>query len=91
VEQVGSGQEVLIKGLSYKTGVKDLKHSRGVDLVRALEAAGNTVWVEDPLFSSAELSGTGFKADDAVDQESKKQDQAVARIVLERHEALDIK
>ena len=91
VHQVGSGKQVLVRGLSYKTGVKDLKHSRGVDLVRALEAAGNTVWVEDPLFTSDELSGAGFSADDEVDQESKKQDQVVARIVLDRHKALDIK
>ena len=91
VQQVGSGKEVLVKGLSYKTGVKDLKHSRGVDLVRALEAARNTVWVQDPLFTSDELSGAGFKADDEVDQESKKQDQVVAKIVLDRHKALDIK
>lgn len=90
VKQVGSGQEVLVRGLSYKTGVKDLKHSRGVDLVRALEAAGNTVWVEDPLFTSNELSGAGFKADE-VDQESKKQDQVVHKIVLDRHKALDLK
>lgn len=91
VQQVGSGKEVLVRGLSYKTGVRDLKDSRGVDLVRALEAAGNTVWVQDPLFTSEELSGAGFKADDEVDQESKKQDQVVAKIVLDRHKALDIK
>jgi nucleotide sugar dehydrogenase len=93
VKQVGSGKEVLVRGLSYKTGVKDLKHSRGVDLVRALEATGNTVWVEDPLFSSDELSGAGFNSinEFEVDQESKKQDQVAARIVLDRHRALDIK
>ncbi|MHB8076995.1 nucleotide sugar dehydrogenase [Desulfosporosinus fructosivorans] len=91
VKQVGSGKEVLVRGLSYKTEVKDLKHSRGVDLVRALEAAGNTVWVEDPLFSSDELSGAGFKASDPVDQENKKQDQVVQKIILDRHDALDIK
>lgn len=91
VKQVGSGKEVLVRGLSYKTGVKDLKHSRGVDLVRALEAVGNTVWVEDPLFSSDELSGAGFKTIDLVDQENKNQDQVVQKIVLDRHDALDIK
>lgn len=93
VKQVGSGQEVLVRGLSYKTGVKDLKHSRGVDLVRALEAAGNTVWVEDPLFTADELRGAGFKAEaeDETDQESKKQDQVATRLVLDRHKALDIK
>jgi nucleotide sugar dehydrogenase len=90
VQQVGSGKEVLVRGLSYKTGVKDLKHSRGVDLVRALEAAGNTVWVEDPLFTSDELSGAGFKADDEVDQGTEKQDQVVDRVVLDRQKALNL-
>lgn len=93
VQQVGSGKEVLVRGLSYKTGVKDLKHSRGVDLVRALEAAGNTVWVEDPLFTSDELSGAGFNSinEFEVDQENKKEDRVVAKIVLDRHKALDLK
>lgn len=97
VKQVGSGQEVLVSGLSYKTGVKDLKHSRGVDLVRALEVAGNNVWVEDPLFTSDELLGAGFKAEAEIeieaktDPESNKQDQVAARLVLDRHKALEIK
>lgn len=85
VQQVGSGENVLVKGLSYKTGVKDLKHSRGVDLVRALEAAGNTVWVEDPLFTSDELIGAGFKPIDELNQGNKKQ----AWVVLERGKALN--
>ncbi|HEY8911412.1 MAG TPA: nucleotide sugar dehydrogenase [Desulfosporosinus sp.] len=92
VQQVGSGKQVLVSGLSFKTGVKDLKHSRGVDLVRALEAAGNTVWVEDPLFTSDELSGAGFASnDDEIDQGKEKQDNAADRVVLERQRALNIK
>jgi len=91
VQQVGSDKEVLVRGLSYKTGVKDLSHSRGVDLVRALEVAGNTVRVQDPLFSTDELSRAGFKADDEVDLENKKQDQVANMIVLDRYDALNIK
>lgn len=95
VKQVGSGKEVLVRGLSYKTGVKDLKHSRGVDLVRALEATGNIVWVEDPLFSSAELSGAGFNSinEFVADQEDKIEDQAEDRVmvILDRQKAFDIK
>jgi len=93
VKQVGTGKEVLVRGLSYKTGVKDLKHSRGVDLVRALEAAGNTVWVEDSLFTPDELSGAGFKAEDEGkdDPKNKIESQAVNRVVLERQKALDPK
>jgi len=91
VQQVGSGKEVLVKGLTYKTGVKDLNNSRGVDLVRALETAGNTVWVQDSLFTSEELSEAGFKADDEVNQESRKHHHVAAKIVLDRHKALNIK
>lgn len=84
VQQVGSAKQVLVNGLTFKTGVKDLNNSRGVDLVRALELAGNTVWVQDPLFTSAELREAGFKADDEVNHK-------VAKIVLDRHNALDVK
>lgn len=89
VQQVGSGKQILVRGLSYKTGVKDLKHSRGVDLIRALEAAGNTVWVEDPLFTSDELSGAGFRSNDEVEQGNEKQDKVVDRVVLDRQKALN--
>lgn len=89
VQQVGSGKKVLVRGLSYKTGIKDLKHSRGVDLVKALEAAGNIVWVEDPLFTPDELSEAGFRPNDKVDRENKKQNKAVDRVVLDRQKALE--
>ncbi|KJR45342.1 UDP-N-acetyl-D-mannosaminuronate dehydrogenase [Desulfosporosinus sp. I2] len=92
LQQVGSGKEVLVRGLSYKTGVKDLKHSRGADLVRALEAAGNKVWVEDPLFTSDELIGAGFNLikEFEVNQDHKKEEQAADWVVLERQKALGI-
>jgi len=88
VHQVGSGKQVLVRGLSYKTGVKDLKHSRGVDLVRALEEAGNTVQVEDPLFSSKELTEAGFSPNDGVDQRDDEKETGVDRVVLDRQKAL---
>jgi len=93
VKQVGIGKEVWVRGLSYKSGVKDLKHSRGVDLVRALEAAGNTVWVEDPLFLSDELSNAGFNSINKfeVDQEKNKENQGVSWVVLDRQKALEVK
>jgi nucleotide sugar dehydrogenase len=84
VRQVGTQKNVLLKGISYKTGVKDLKYSRGVDLVRALEAAGNTVWVEDPLFGPDELIAAGFRA--KVDSELEGD-----WVVLEREKGLEVK
>ncbi|WP_088185949.1 NAD-binding protein [Desulfosporosinus sp. FKA] len=88
VRQVGSGKKVLVRGVSYKTGVKDLKHSRGVDLVSALEAAGNTVWVEDPLFTAAELRSAGFRVTD--DQENENEGSVADGVVLERQRALEM-
>ncbi|SPF45815.1 UDP-glucose/GDP-mannose dehydrogenase family, central domain protein [Candidatus Desulfosporosinus infrequens] len=90
VRQVGSGKRVIVRGLSFKTGVKDLNHSRGVDLVRALEAAGNTVLVEDPLFTPDELSGAGFEINDGIDQGKENQDIVADRVILERQRALNI-
>ena len=60
IKRVGSGRRVLLKGLSYKPGLKDLEHSRGVDLVRGLEEGGNFVMVEEPLFTPDELVAKGF-------------------------------
>ena len=68
-------------------GLGNIGFSRGVDLVRALEAAGNDVWVEDPLFTSDELSGAGFRSNDEGDQG--KENQA-DRVVLERQRALEL-
>lgn len=61
VKGVGYGNKVLVSGLSFKQGVKDLKYSRGVDMVKSLEENGNTIWVEDPLFTPEELAEQGFQ------------------------------
>jgi nucleotide sugar dehydrogenase len=90
VQQVGSDKKVVVRGLSYKEGVKDLKHSRGVDLVRALEAAGNTVWVEDSLFTPEELQEAGFQSYDKGGQENEKQEKVMEWVVLDRQKALDL-
>ncbi|MBC2728512.1 NAD-binding protein [Desulfosporosinus sp.] len=91
LKQVGISKEVWLRGISYKTGVKDLKHSRGVDLVRALEAAGNTVKVEDPLFSADELSEAGFNPINQQTVDSQNNEEDTARVILDRHKALEIK
>jgi nucleotide sugar dehydrogenase len=90
VQQVGSEKKVVVRGLSYKEGVKDLKHSRGVDLVRVLEAAGNAVWVEDPLFTPEELQGAGFKPYDKGGQDNEKQEKVREWVVLDRQKALGL-
>ncbi|KGK85750.1 nucleotide sugar dehydrogenase [Desulfosporosinus sp. HMP52] len=89
--QVGQGKEVWLKGISYKTGVKDLKHSRGVDLVSALEAAGKTVKVEDSLFSPDELREAGFNPINQQEDNSQNIREDKARVILDRHKALEPK
>ena len=79
--QVGSGKKVLIRGVSYKPGVKNLEHSIALDLVKALELSGNTVLVEDPLFSPEELADLGiFPFRVGLDQ---------PELILERHTPLE--
>lgn len=85
--QVGSGQEVLVRGLSYKSGVKDIRHSRGVDLVRRLEVQGNSVWVEDPLFSPQELAELGFQVYDSKPAHAGDQEKQ-PEIILTREQPL---
>jgi nucleotide sugar dehydrogenase len=87
VGQLGSGKAVLVNGLSYKIGVRDLNHSRGVDLVRALEASGNTVWVKDPLFTTDELGRAGFRSNSEFEQEPGTEN----KVVLDRQKALNPK
>jgi nucleotide sugar dehydrogenase len=89
IQQIGTGKQVLIKGLSYKSSIKDLKHSRAIDLVGALEETGNTVWVEDPLFNSDELQAAGFNVEAAGDLENGDQQTKTEWIVLERQKALN--
>lgn len=90
LKQVGTGKEVWVRGLSYKAGVKDLKHSRGVDLVRSLEAAGNIVRVEDPLFSADELSEAGFSPLNELEDKAEREEDGLVRVILDRQKALEV-
>ncbi|MGE5550849.1 MAG: NAD(P)-binding domain-containing protein [Bacteroidota bacterium] len=51
---------VLVRGITFKPGWRDLEHSRAVELVERLRAAGCEVWVEDPLYTADELALAGF-------------------------------
>ncbi|MFZ5644672.1 MAG: nucleotide sugar dehydrogenase [Bacillota bacterium] len=61
LKQTGTGKKILVRGVSYKPGVKNLEHSIGVKLVKALVLSGNDVFVEDPLFSPEELTEAGLR------------------------------
>jgi nucleotide sugar dehydrogenase len=62
VEKFGkiSGEDVLVLGASYRSGVKELAYSGVFPLVAALESAGANVEVYDPLFNAEELSSNGL-------------------------------
>jgi nucleotide sugar dehydrogenase len=53
------GAEVLVLGLTYRDGVKELAYSRALPLITGLQARGARVLAYDPLLSGAEISQTG--------------------------------
>lgn len=55
------GTIVLILGASYRGGVKETAYSGVFSVVKELEAAGATAYVDDPLFDPAELKGLGLE------------------------------
>lgn len=50
----GKAGEVLVLGLTFKEDVPDLRNSRVIDIVKALQARGHGVRVHDPLADPAE-------------------------------------
>jgi nucleotide sugar dehydrogenase len=53
------GAEVLVLGLTYRHGVKELAYSRALPLISGLQARGARVLAYDPLLSEAETYRTG--------------------------------
>ncbi len=53
------GAGVLVLGLTYRHGVKELAYSRALPLITGLRAAGARVLAYDPLLSDAEVRATG--------------------------------
>ena len=53
---------VLVLGITYREGVKELAYSRAIPLIRDLLAAGADVAAYDPLMTSAEIEALGAKA-----------------------------
>ena len=52
---------VLVLGLTYREGVKELAYSRGVELVNRLSAEHARVTAWDPLLSDAEVEACGAR------------------------------
>ena len=53
------GAAVLVLGLTYRHGVKELAYSRALPLIEGLRAAGARVLAHDPLLSPEEIARTG--------------------------------
>ena len=53
------GESVLVLGLTYRSGVKELAYSQGPALIQALRAAGANVHAFDPLLEDEEIRRLG--------------------------------
>jgi nucleotide sugar dehydrogenase len=53
------GASVLVLGLTYRDGVKELAYSRALPLIGALRAAGARVFAHDPLLGDEEVVALG--------------------------------
>jgi nucleotide sugar dehydrogenase len=53
------GAGVLVLGLTYRHGVKELAYSRALPLIERLRAAGARVYAYDPLLTDDEVRATG--------------------------------
>jgi nucleotide sugar dehydrogenase len=56
-----SGAPVLVLGLTYREGVKELAYSRAIPLIRDLRAASADVSAYDPLLAPAEVEALGAR------------------------------
>jgi nucleotide sugar dehydrogenase len=56
------GQTVLVLGLTYREGVKELAYSRGLPLVAGLIGRGARALAYDPLMTADEIDQTGATA-----------------------------
>jgi nucleotide sugar dehydrogenase len=54
-----AGAPVLVLGITYREGVKELAYSRAIALIDALHAAGARVSAFDPLLSDGEILALG--------------------------------
>jgi nucleotide sugar dehydrogenase len=63
-EQLGGleGAPVLVLGLTYREGVKELAYSRAIPLIADLRAAGAEVSAHDPLLAPGEIEALGAAA-----------------------------
>lgn len=57
-----AGSRIVVLGAAYRGGVKETAFSGVGPLVDLIEAAGGEAFVDDPLYTAAELAAYGFTA-----------------------------
>ncbi|MGB7570141.1 MAG: nucleotide sugar dehydrogenase [Methanothrix sp.] len=57
--------KICIKGITFRSGVKEFYHSRNLALVRLLAEKGLDVYISDPLLSEKDLQEKGLRFLDA--------------------------
>ena len=55
-----SKSSVLVLGLAYRSGVKEIRKSPGVKIAKELKMFAKNVFAYDPLFTEKEIKSMGF-------------------------------
>jgi len=53
--------KICVKGITFREGVKELYHSRNLEIVRRLMSKGLNVFVQDQMFTKEEVEQMGLK------------------------------
>lgn len=53
--------KICIKGITFREGVKELYHSRNLEIARRLTSKGLNITVHDEMFSPQEIENLGLK------------------------------
>lgn len=56
-----SGANILILGIAYRAGVKEIRKSPGIKIAQELMGKAKCVYVYDPLFSEIEIKNLGLQ------------------------------
>ena len=63
-KKIPKNGKVLIIGLTFREGVKELAYTRSIPMIRLLESKGYDVYVYDPMYTEEEVTELGFKYSD---------------------------
>jgi nucleotide sugar dehydrogenase len=55
-------KNVLVMGICYRPGVKELANSGGIEIINYVNTRGGTAYVVDPMYSKAEIELLGYSS-----------------------------